>query len=262
MSAAHPTQSTCIHIRRSRSVSCPGWTLESGAVPPVREMAVRDPIPGCRVPSPGQVRYTSPASDDSPADSRRVRNDQQEAAQGRAKPVPPCGDASLTARSRAGTLGSGPRRQHNGGVGGNGPSRTRRAEHRAWPSRWCAGGQCCAPPGARRSSSRCSGARSTAGAYGRYLKAINASDVQVNVPGILSGLPIMEPVTRLWSLPGAVSHATYVGLNALPVVRGKIDDSFLTNSIDGSVDGAGFTQDVMTVVSGKLPPLASTTGIV
>ena len=94
------------------------------------------------------------------------------------------------------------------------------------------------------------GARSTEGAYGRYLKAINASDVQVNVPGALSGLPIMEPVKRLWSLPGAVSHATYVGLNALPVVRGKIDDSFVTASIDGSVDGAGFAQDTMTVVSG------------
>src|SRR6202034_693479 len=79
------------------------------------------------------------------------------------------------------------------------------------------------------------GARSTAGAYSRYLKAINASDVQVNVPGALPGLSIMEPVKRLWSLPGAVSHATYVGLNALPVVRGKIDDSFITASIEGSV---------------------------
>ncbi len=106
------------------------------------------------------------------------------------------------------------------------------------------------------------GARSTAGAYGRYLKAINASDVQVNVPGALPGLPLMEPIKRLWSLPGVVSHGTYVGLNALPVVRGKIDDSFITASLTGSVDGAGFTQDAMTVVSGKLPPLASTTDIV
>ena len=84
----------------------------------------------------------------------------------------------------------------------------------------------------------------------------------MNVPGALPGLPLMEPIKRLWSLPGAVSHATYVGLNALPVVRGKIDDSFITASIDGSVDGAGFTQDTMTVVSGKLRRLASTTGIV
>src|ERR1700690_2016763 len=72
------------------------------------------------------------------------------------------------------------------------------------------------------------GARSTAGAYGRYLSAIKATDVQVNVPGELPGLPLMEPIRRLWSLPGVVSHGTYAGLNALPVVRGRIDDSFLT----------------------------------
>ncbi len=133
-----------------------------------------------------------------------------------------------------------------------------------------------APPGAKRSSSRLlggvlgavalaahrPGARSTAGAYGRYMKAINASDVQVNVPGALPGLPLMEPIRRLWSLPGVLSHGTYVGLNALPVVRGKIDDSFITASLTGSVDGEGFTQDAMTVASGKLPPQASTTGIV
>ena len=84
----------------------------------------------------------------------------------------------------------------------------------------------------------------------------------MNVPGALPGLPLMEPIKRLWSLPGVVSHGTYVGLNALPVVRGKIDDSFITASLTGSVDGEGFTQDAMTVVSGKLPPLASTTDIV
>jgi hypothetical protein len=106
------------------------------------------------------------------------------------------------------------------------------------------------------------GARSTAAAYGLYLKAINASDVQVNVPGALPGLPVMEPVKRLWSLPGVVSHGTQVGLNALPVIDGKVDDSFLKDGIDGSVDGSGFTQDTMTVISGKLPPLTSTTDIV
>jgi len=106
------------------------------------------------------------------------------------------------------------------------------------------------------------GARSTAGAYSRYLTAIRASDVQVNVPGELPGLPLMEPIRRLWSLPGVVSHGTYVGLNALPVVHGRIDDSFLTAGLTGSADGEGFTQDAMTVVSGKLPPLSSTTGIV
>ena len=59
-----------------------------------------------------------------------------------------------------------------------------------------------------------------------------------------------------------VSHGTYIGLNALPLVRGEIDDSFITASLTGIVDGEGFTQDAMTVVSGKLPPLASATGIV
>jgi hypothetical protein len=106
------------------------------------------------------------------------------------------------------------------------------------------------------------GARSTAGAYGRYLKAINVSDVQVNVPWALPGIPLMTPIERVWSLPGVVSHATYLGLNALPVMHGKIDDSFLTNNIEGSVDGAGFTQDAVTVVAGALPPLESTTGVV
>ena len=106
------------------------------------------------------------------------------------------------------------------------------------------------------------GARSTACAYGRYLTAIHVSDVQVNVPGTLPGLPLMEPARKLWALPGVISHGTYVGLNALPVVRGKVDDSFLTASLTGSVDGEGFTQDAMTVASGKLPPLASSTAIV
>jgi hypothetical protein len=106
------------------------------------------------------------------------------------------------------------------------------------------------------------GARSTAGAYGRYLTSVNASDVQVNVPGALPGIPAMTPVERVWALPGVASHATYVGLNALPVVGGRLSYSFLTNSINGSVDGAGFTQDVMTVVAGQLPPQDSTTAVV
>jgi hypothetical protein len=47
------------------------------------------------------------------------------------------------------------------------------------------------------------GARSTAGACGRYLKAINASDVQVNVPGVLPGLLRKAPIKRLWSVSAA-----------------------------------------------------------
>ena len=106
------------------------------------------------------------------------------------------------------------------------------------------------------------GARTTASAYGRYLTAINASDIQVNVPGALPGLPLLEPIKRLWSLPGVISHGTQVGLNGLPIVHGHIDNSFLDTSFTGSVDGSGFTQDAVSVVSGKLPPLASTNEIV
>ena len=37
------------------------------------------------------------------------------------------------------------------------------------------------------------GARRTATAYGRYLAAINASDVSVDVPGQLPGMPASRP---------------------------------------------------------------------
>ena len=39
------------------------------------------------------------------------------------------------------------------------------------------------------------GARRTATAYGRYLAAINASDVFVNVPGQLPGMPARGPMS-------------------------------------------------------------------
>jgi hypothetical protein len=71
------------------------------------------------------------------------------------------------------------------------------------------------------------GARRTASAYGRYLVSIKASDA-------------------------------YIGLNANPVVAGRIRDSFLTNSLTGSFDGAYFTRDRMTVLAGRLPRLHAT----
>jgi putative ABC transport system permease protein len=106
------------------------------------------------------------------------------------------------------------------------------------------------------------GARRTAAAYGRYLASIHASDVFVNVPGKLPGMPVMRPITLISSLPGVVSHAAYVGLNGLPVVHGRIDHSFLTNSLNGSLDGEYLSQDRMTVLAGRLPRLGSTTEIV
>jgi len=71
------------------------------------------------------------------------------------------------------------------------------------------------------------GARRTATAYGRYLVSINASDLFVNVPGTLPDMAATRPVTLISSLPGVVSHAVYIGLSGLPVVHGKVDDSFL-----------------------------------
>jgi hypothetical protein len=92
------------------------------------------------------------------------------------------------------------------------------------------------------------GARRTDTAYGRYLHAINSSDVFVNVPGPV--LPVIRQVERL---PGVASGAATVGLNADPIVNGRVNDAFLTNGLTGSLDGDGFRQDRMTVLAGRLP---------
>ena len=59
---------------------------------------------------------------------------------------------------------------------------------------------------------------------------MNASDVLVDVPG---------PV--------------------LPVIDGKLDDSFLTDGIRGGMDGEFYRQDRLTVLAGRLPPPSATT---
>ncbi len=69
------------------------------------------------------------------------------------------------------------------------------------------------------------GARRTATAYGRYLASIHASDVFVNVPGKLPGMPVMRPITLISSLPGVVSHAAYVGLNGPGADAGQDPES-------------------------------------
>ncbi|HUL27293.1 MAG TPA: ABC transporter permease [Streptosporangiaceae bacterium] len=100
------------------------------------------------------------------------------------------------------------------------------------------------------------GARRTDTAYGRYLRAINSSDVFVNVPGPV--LPVIRQVERL---PGVASGAATVGLNANPVVNGKVNDAFLTNGLTGSLDGDGFRQDRPTVLAGRLPRPGATSEI-
>ena len=105
-------------------------------------------------------------------------------------------------------------------------------------------------------------ARRTAAAYGRYLAAINASDVFVNVPGLLPGMPATRPYALISSLPGVVAHAAYIGLSGLPLMHGKPDNSFLVNSLNGSLDGEYFSQDRATMLAGRLPPQGSTSTVV
>ena len=100
------------------------------------------------------------------------------------------------------------------------------------------------------------GARRTDTAYGRYLHAINSSDVFVNVPG-----PVLPVIRHVEHLPGVASGAATVGLNANPIVNGRVNDAFLTNGLTGSLDGDGFRQDRMTVLAGRLPRSGATNEI-
>src|ERR1700728_1863765 len=106
------------------------------------------------------------------------------------------------------------------------------------------------------------GARRTDTAYGRYLAASRISDALVNVNGILPGMPVLRPISLISSLPGVVSHVAYIGVYAYPVVHGHVDQSFLTDGVDASLDGEWFTQDRATVLAGRLPRLRSASEIV
>ena len=105
------------------------------------------------------------------------------------------------------------------------------------------------------------GARRTASAYGRYQASINASDAFVNVPGPVPGMPATQPVTLITGLPGIAASAVYLGLDANPVVHGRVNNGFLTADLVGSLTGAYFRQDRMTVLAGRLPRLSATNEI-
>ena len=100
------------------------------------------------------------------------------------------------------------------------------------------------------------GARRTESAYGRYLTTVRASDVMVNIPS-----PDTALIAKVEQLPGVRSGAAWAGLDANPVVRGRVDDSFLTDAVSSGVDGAFYRQDTLTVLSGRLPRPASTNEI-
>jgi ABC-type lipoprotein release transport system permease subunit len=105
------------------------------------------------------------------------------------------------------------------------------------------------------------GARRTAGSYGRYLVASKASDAFINVPGLLPGMPALEPVDRISRLPEVTTAASYIGLNCVPLIGGRLKPGFLTNGLDGSL-GEYFSQNKLTVLAGKLPPASATDQIV
>ena len=100
------------------------------------------------------------------------------------------------------------------------------------------------------------GARRTASAYGRYLTSINASDVFVNIPS-----PYLPGIAKIARLPAVRKSAAWLGLAANPVIHGRVDYSFLDDNLVGSYNGDFFRQDRMTVVSGRLPRLDSTSEI-
>src|SRR5580658_8821372 len=107
------------------------------------------------------------------------------------------------------------------------------------------------------------GARRTASAYGRYLASINVSDVFVNVPGIVPGVPVARPIQLISRLGGISASSAYLGLDADPVVHGRVDDAFQTNNMTGSFSAphiaAGFLQqDRVSVLAGRVPDASST----
>src|SRR5271170_6139973 len=67
------------------------------------------------------------------------------------------------------------------------------------------------------------GARRTESAYGRYLTSVDASDVAVNIP-----LPGVSAIPLVGAGPGIRSASAWLGLNANPVLHGRVDYSFLS----------------------------------
>ena len=91
-------------------------------------------------------------------------------------------------------------------------------------------------------------------AYGRYLASINASDAFVNIPGCGAGHSGDAADDADLAAAWRPASAGYIGLYADPVVPGRVEDAFLTNSVTGTLSGASFTadgfgQDRMTVLA-------------
>ena len=66
------------------------------------------------------------------------------------------------------------------------------------------------------------------------------------------GMPALEPVQRISRLPEVTAAASYIGLNCVPVVHGRLTPGFLTNGLDGSL-GEYFSQNKLTVTNASGP---------
>jgi hypothetical protein len=89
----------------------------------------------------------------------------------------------------------------------------------------------------------------------------------VNIPGLVPGMPVTRPMMLISQLPGVTQSAVYIGMDAFPVLGGKVDDAFQTNDVTGTLNSSsfgadGFSQDKMTVLAGRLPSTGSTNQIV
>ena len=94
------------------------------------------------------------------------------------------------------------------------------------------------------------GARRTASTFAAYQRDVRLSDVAVN-----TNVPDLNRVAAIARLPGVRTSATWVGLNAFPVLHGHVVKDFRYTGVLGSLDGRFFTQDRATVVEGRLPRL-------
>lgn len=92
------------------------------------------------------------------------------------------------------------------------------------------------------------GARRTASTFAAYEDRNVLSHMAVN-----TFVPDLARVDAIAALPGVESSATYLGLDGYPVVDGEIIRDFRYTGLFGSYDGRFLTQDIATVVRGRLP---------
>jgi putative ABC transport system permease protein len=91
------------------------------------------------------------------------------------------------------------------------------------------------------------GARQTASTFAAYERDVRLSDLAVN------SFPDLQRVRAIARLPGVASSATYLGMDAYPVLGGRVVRDFRYTGVFGSLDGRFLTQDRATVIHGRLP---------